>query len=223
MQSFILGKSRLGLPIFAHRFGGTGPRVLLIAATHGDEVEGVALTNSLMEEFLLSFPFRLDVVVVPEFNVDGVLLKQRWNAADVDLNRNLPTKDWTAKILNPRYPPGPSANSEPENQALTRFLSEFQPRFVFNFHSYHPCLAINGDCREEAELLKTWTGSPILEDIGYPTPGCFGTYAGLERNMPTITYEIERGMPFDQVIRVHRPAMIEVLKLLERKFEDASF
>ena len=31
----------------------------------------------------------------------------------------------------------------------------------------------------------------VKKDIGYPTPGSFGTYAGIERNIPIITIELD--------------------------------
>ena len=31
----------------------------------------------------------------------------------------------------------------------------------------------------------------FVADLGYPTPGSFGTYCGIERNIPTITLEYD--------------------------------
>jgi protein MpaA len=140
------------------------------------------------------------------------------NSRGIDLNRNLPTRDWNPKAFTPRYPPGPSPNSEPENQALVKFLGEFQPKMIFSLHSWNPLLNINGDCRPEAETIASLTGYPIEETIGYPTPGCLGTYAGIERNMPTITYEIERGLAPSEILRTHVPALLEALKVSEKRF-----
>lgn len=187
----------------------------MIAGVHGDEIEGVAVGRALMAEFQKSFPFQLRVTLIPEFNPDGVLLKQRTNSAGIDLNRNLPTSDWSPVVKNPRYPPGPHANSEPENQALVEYLKTHHPALILSLHSYQPCINVNGDCRAQAEILARWTGSPIVDSIGYPTPGCLGTYTGIERGMPTITYEIERGLSLDRCIEVHVPAILEVLKYQE--------
>jgi protein MpaA len=78
-------------------------------------------------------------------------------------------------------------------------------------------LNINGDCRAEAEEIARHTGYIIEETIGYPTPGCLGTYAGLERNMPTLTYEIERGMDQNSVLKIHVPAILQSLKICEQR------
>ncbi len=216
MKSSLFGTTRLGLPIVSYHAGWQGPHVMILAGVHGDEVEGVAVARSLLQQFTEAFPYRLRLTLVPEFNVDGVLAHRRWNSANIDLNRNLPTKDWTPEIKNPRYPPGPFANSEPENQALVRFLESDRPDFILSLHSYRfACINPSGDCWPEANLLGRWTGYPVVESIGYETPGCLGTYAGTERQIPNITYEILRDLPLDQVLKQHMPGMFEVLKFIE--------
>lgn len=217
MQTFIFGKTATGLPIPAYRFGHHGPKVLILGGVHGDEIEGVVAAHGLLQEFAQSFVFRLQVTLVPAFNLDGVLRQDRLNANGVDLNRNLPTHDWTSEIAKPRYNPGKTANSEPENQALVEFLTEEKPDFVLSLHSWKPLLNVNGKCRREAEAIAALTGYVIEESIGYPTPGCLGTYAGLEREMPTLTYEIERGQKDQEVLRMHIPAILEGLKVIEAK------
>jgi protein MpaA len=76
-------------------------------------------------------------------------------------------------------------------------------------------LNINGDCTREAQVIAQWTKYTIEESIGYPTPGCLGTYCGLERDMPTLTYEIERGLDTQSILSIHVPAIEEALKVTE--------
>jgi protein MpaA len=217
MTTTIFGQTSLGLPILAYRFQNLGPKVLILGGVHGDEIEGVIAAQALLQSFLKSFPYRLDLALVPAFNADGVLLRSRTNSRGVDLNRNLPTKDWSPEVKTPRYHPGPFANSEPENQALARFIENEKPSFVLSLHSWHPVLNVNGDCLAEAQTLSRWTGYRIDADIGYPTPGCLGTFAGLERNSATLTYEIERGLAADKIIATHVPAILECLKETEKR------
>lgn len=231
MKTRVLGKSSLGLPIVAYDFepraagadSGAGaaaaPRVLILGGVHGDEYEGVAAADGLLDALLASGnPFRLAITVVPRFNPDGVLNKTRGNGNGVDLNRNLPTKDWSPEIKTPRYHPGPRAGSEPENQALMAELESAKPRLILSLHSWNPVLNVNGDCLPEAESLSKSTGYKIDADIGYPTPGCLGTYAGLERDIPTLTYEIQRGQAVPEVLRIHVPAVLDALKITEKRF-----
>jgi len=218
MTSFVFGSTALGLPIEAFRFGpGAGPKVLILAGVHGDEKEGVVAALGLLKSFHAHFPYKLDLTLVPRFNEDGVLLGTRMNSHGVDLNRNMPTKDWSPEVKTPRYNPGPSAASEPESVALAKFLETEKPVFLMSLHSWHPVLNVNGDCRKEAEVLSRLTGYKIDDDIGYPAPGCLGTYAGLERSSPTLTYEIERGLAHGETLRVHVPAILECLKETEKR------
>lgn len=218
MKSFIFGSSASHLPIPAFRFGPSdAARVLILGGVHGDEIEGVWAGYGLLKSFAESFSYRLSLVLVPAFNLDGVLAKDRRNSHGVDLNRNLPSRDWTSHVATERYHPGPSANSEPENQALVKFLELEKPQFILSLHSWKPMLNINGGCRPEAEEIAKRTGYVIEETIGYPTPGSLGTYAGLEREMPTLTYEIERGLDQESVLKIHVPAILEALKVSETR------
>ena len=36
---------------------------------------------------------------------------------------------------------------------------------------------------------------PVEESIGYPTPGSFGTWAGIEKGIPIITLELDEEVP----------------------------
>ena len=216
-SSFIFGRTADGLAIPAHSFGTTGPRILVLGGVHGDEIEGVVAAQGLLERFAEAFPYRLRLTLVPTFNLDGVLARERRNSRGIDLNRNLPTKDWTNDVAEPRYYPGPSANSEPENRALCAFIETEKPTFILSLHSWKPMLNINGDCRTIAEAIAKQTGYIVTESIGYPTPGCLGTYAGLERDLPTLTYEIERGLPAEPILRIHVPAILEGLKVCEAR------
>ena len=216
MMLRVLSRTHLNLPILAYDFGkSTDPKILILGGIHGDETEGVACAKALLAYFLKDFPYRLQVTLIPEANPDGCLLNTRTNSRGVDLNRNLPTKDWSSEIKSERYHPGTSPLSEVENQTLVEELKT-GVQFILSLHSWKPILNVNGDCLQEAEVLSKLTGYGIDQDIGYPTPGCLGTYAGLERNIPTLTYEIERGLKTDLVIQNHVPAILEMLKVSER-------
>lgn len=215
MKSSIFGKTASGLPIPAFHFGRSGAEVLILGGVHGDEPEGVKAAWGLIDLWSQNFPLGLQATVVPTFNLDGVLAGNRLNAHGVDLNRNLPTNDWSPNVASPRYNPGPQALSEPENQALLQWLDAHRAVLVISLHSWKPLLNVNGDCVREASVIAEWTGYKIEESIGYPTPGCLGTYCGLERDIPTLTYEIERGLDTESILKIHVPALTEGLKVTE--------
>ena len=54
---------------------------------------------------------------------------------------------------------------------------------------------------------------PVEENIGYPTPGSFGTWAGIEKEIPTITLELDKEVGVESL----REPIFEIFKLLEDK------
>ncbi len=216
MKIYKFGETTLGLPLHAFEWKTEpkNPHVLILGGVHGDEPEGVVCARGLLQKFIENFDFKLNLTLIPEFNPEGVLLKTRGNSNKVDLNRNLTTKDWSPTAATVRYYPGPAAMSEKENQALVEFIKTEQPNVIYSLHSWKPMLNTNG-VLPEAEVISKMTGYVIEPDIGYPTPGSLGTYAGLEKNIPTLTYEIERDIPFDQILRIHVPAILAGLKISE--------
>ena len=217
MKTYSFGTTVTGLAIPAFRWEEGGPEVLVIGGVHGDEPEGVIAAHALLRKFFDGFPFRLSLTLVPALNLDGVLAASRLNARGVDLNRNLATRDWDPKAHQPRYNPGTEPNSEPENQALVSYLEKRKPRFVMSLHSWKPVLNVNGGCIAEAEAISKVNGYRIDESIGYPTPGCLGTYAGIERDMPTLTFEIERGLAPAAIVSDQVPAILAGLRSAERE------
>ena len=217
MNTTTLGYSVSGLPISAFQWGEGVPHVLILAGVHGDEVEGVYVGQGLLGEFHKKFPYNMKLTLIPLFNPDGVLQQRRTNEHLVDLNRNLPTKDWSPEIAKEKYHPGPAPNSEPENQALVKWLEKNSPHLIISLHSWKPMINVNGNCQLEADILSQETGYKISEDIGYPTPGSLGTYCGLERNIPTITYEVERGLSFQKTLKIHVPAIQKALFKSEQR------
>ncbi|MBN20460.1 MAG: carboxypeptidase [Bdellovibrionaceae bacterium] len=217
MMPILFGRTTQNLPIWGNSFLHQGPSILILGGVHGDETEGVIACLELQKLlFEKKDPFKLNITIVPAFNQDGVLAGTRHNANGVDLNRNLPTKDWEGTAHQKKYQPGPSPNSESENQALVQWIETHHPHFIFSLHSWKPTLNLNGECDEVAKILMKKTGYESNRDMGYPTPGCLGTYTGHERNIPTITYEIERGSSTQDIVNLHPPALMEALSFLEK-------
>lgn len=214
-KAYTFGKTANGLIIPAYHFGERGPEIFIVGGVHGDEVEGITAANGLLNQFSQAFPFKIKLTLIPVFNLDGAYRCQRKNAHGVDLNRNLPTQDWSSEATNEKYTPGPYANSEPENQALVEYLKTQNPQFIITLHSWKPMLNTNGDCDAVAKRIASYTGYKMTDDIGYPTPGSLGTYCGLERQIPTITYELARGLGAQSILNKHVPAIMEGLKVLE--------
>ena len=215
MNTLFLERTAGGLPIPGYIFGESGPVVLILGGVHGDEREGIELCLGLLDHLRRGPVPRVRATLIPALNVDGMLRGQRGNSAGVDLNRNLPTADWSPEIATPRYHPGPAAGSEPESMALTAWIATAAPRFIISLHSFRdPMVNVNGDCGHAAEALSRRGGYRVSPTIGYPTPGCLGTYAGVERGIPTITYELLRGMPTADILNTHVPALLDALDVI---------
>jgi len=185
------GKSVEGHSIPAYKTDVKADKYLyLLAGTHGDEVEGIHVLKELFAWLKNEHSMKdMPIVVVPILNVDGYRASTRVNAHMVDLNRNYPTKDWTSEASQKKYNPGPKALSEPENQYLVKLLDKYRPGFIISFHTWKPILNYNGDCQDVAEFLSSYNKYPISSDIGYPTPGSFGSFVPEKYKAGVLTFE----------------------------------
>lgn len=215
MQTF--GHTSQGLPIFSYSFGKSGPPILILGGVHGDEPEGIYVAQGLLRDFNKTFEYNLQLTLVPIFNIEGALKSERTNSNKVDLNRNLPTKDWTEKFEKERYNPGQAPCSEPENKALVDWIKKNKPKLIISLHSWNPMINVNGDCEPEASIIAQHTQYKIADYIGYPTPGSLGSYCGIERNIPTITYEVAKGSSAKEALELHVPAIKKALFETEKR------
>lgn len=145
------------------------------------------------------------LLFIPCLNPDGMQLGTRTNANGVDLNRNFPTKNWgedtSAAGSNPSdYFGGKSAGSEIETKFVMEILEEYKPSSILTLHAPYKVVNYDGPARELAEEISDIMGYPVEESIGYPTPGSFGTYAGIERQVPTITLELDETCPVENLV-----------------------
>ena len=204
-----IGRSAGGHSISARRINGkSNKRILLIGGVHGNETEGVAFMVGFCNEMADVSTYDHELFLIPVANPDGFLSYERKNSNGVDLNRNLPTKDWSPEAAEDKYHPGPAAGSEPENQALIRVIEDYKPDYIIPFHSWKPMINVNGPAKPFAEKMQKYLKMPIVDDIGYPTPGSLGTYTGWEKNIPTITLEFERGISLETVYQQAKQGII---------------
>jgi protein MpaA len=191
-----VGRSVEGRAIGAYVFRGTPKRtVLILGGFHGDEPKSVLVARRWVD-FLLTERDPIDDarwVVVPLVNPDGYAKRQRRNARRVDINRNFPTKNWMPTSPRTRMYGGPTAASEPETRAVMAVVRRFRPMRIMTIHSIgldRHCNNYDGPGRALALAMRRYNHYPVTASIGYPTPGSFGTWAGGERNITTITLEL---------------------------------
>ena len=148
---------------------------------------------------------RRGLLFIPCLNPDGMQLGKRTNANGVDLNRNFPTKNWGEDTSlagsNPsEYYGGESAGSEVETQFVMNVIEEYKPERILTLHAPYKVVNYDGPAKEWAEEISKIIEYPVEESIGYPTPGSFGTYCGIERNIPTITLELDEKISIEQLV-----------------------
>ena len=127
---------------------------------------------------------------IPCLNPDGKAQNRRQNANGIDLNRNFPTKNWR-RIENPQYFGGTMAGSEIETKFMIEILNDYKFDAILSIHAPFKIVNYDGEARELVQKISELTNYPVQADIGYPTPGSFGNYAGVERKIPTITLELD--------------------------------
>lgn len=163
--------------------------ILIVGGIHGDEPEGVWLSEHCLE-WLKTCDVKVPWLLVTCINPDGFLKRERTNSHGVDLNRNFPCSNWSPEHDKPRYYPGPSPNSEPEVQALVKLINATSPQLIIHCHSWKPCVVYTGEpALRDSQRLGKASGYEVRPDIGYPTPGSLGEYGWKEKGIPVICVE----------------------------------
>lgn len=158
--------------------------ILVVGVVHGDEPQGEDLINRYLAANESGMLF------IPSLNPDGKQLGRRTNSNGVDINRNFPTKNWELTEKD-NYFGGESPASEIETKFLINVIEEYKPKLILTLHTPYKIVNYDGPAKEVSEKISEIISYPVEESIGYPTPGSFGTYAGVEKNIPTITLEMD--------------------------------
>ncbi len=143
---------------------------------------------------------------IPCLNPDGLQLNTRCNANGVDINRNFPTKNWgedTSKAgTNPaNYYSGTSPASEIETKFVIDVIEKYQPELILTLHAPYKIVNYDGPAKDIAQKISDIIKYPVEPSIGYPTPGSFGTWAGVEKNIPIITLELDEKISVEKLLQ----------------------
>ena len=148
------------------------------------------------------------LLFIPCLNPDGMSANTRVNANNVDLNRNFPTQNWgknegdnaTCDDETTAYFGGKSPASEIETKFVIDIIEKYQPKLILTLHAPYKVVNYDGPAKEVAEKISQIINYPAEGSIGYPTPGSFGTYCGVERNIPTITLELDEEIQVQELV-----------------------
>ena len=170
------------------------PTVLVIGCFHGDEPQGEFLINNYLAKVQ-----NTNLLFIPRLNSQST----RTNKNGVDLNRNFPTKNWELTKKN-EYFGGAKPASEEETKFLINLVEKYQPKIILTLHAPYKIVNFDGPKgKSELSVIKKISeimNYPIEESIGYPTPGSFGTWAGLEKGILTITLELDEDIEIEKLI-----------------------
>jgi N-acetylmuramoyl-L-alanine amidase len=149
--SIEIGRSAQGRPIRAERIGGARASIALLVAgpVHGNEPAGKQVIARLRRQ---RPPSGTAIWLIPDPNPDGAAAGTRQNADGVDLNRNFPYR-WRADG-HPfdTYHSGSGPLSEPESQALARFVERVKPRATLWYH-------------QALSMVVRSAGDPVLQRL----------------------------------------------------------
>jgi carboxypeptidase T len=199
----VIGKSLEGRDIWAIKISenpgkevASKPVILFNSMHHAREVMtpevAIDIIDYLTQRYnsddrVTNWVNRNEIWVIPMFNVDGN--QKVWDADSmwrkntrggygVDINRNYPSTWNTCNGSSSRQSAqdyrGPEAASEPETQAMMKFVSEITPVFNISYHSYSELVLYPYGCRplkveqdavasigkEMGTLLKYKAGTP---------------------------------------------------------------
>lgn len=157
-------------------------KLLVIAGIHGEEPETTFLLSRCLR--LLDAPLEGTAFVLC-VNPDGMTLGTRGNFNGVDLNRNFPVSAkaeeyvYSRSVLEASRDTALRSSSgwcvEPEVQGLLDLLRRLQPEEVLSMHAPIGCVDAPVRTPLVDGLCETFS-LPWVPDIGYPTPGSFGTW-----------------------------------------------
>jgi len=182
-EVFGFGQSVEGRNLVAYRLGGGSKVIFLVGGIHtGFESNTAVLIEQMRayyEENLGAILPSVSLIFVPTLKVDGPeygrQLRGRFNANNVDLNRNWGC-GWSeaAVFRNGSVDPGSQPFSEPETTALGSLIQRVRPEAVIFYHS-----AANGvfagNCDADSEV-STPLADVYGQASGYPYGTEFSAY-----------------------------------------------
>ncbi len=215
LQSLEYGRTVLGSPLLYYPCK-RECKLLVIAGIHGEEPE----TTFLLSRVLRAFDDNFDsIAFVLCANPDGMTLGTRGNANGVDLNRNFNTQNFSKEMVGSRsileaprdtlLSSGGAAESEPETLALVSLVENLKPASVLAMHAPMGCVDAPQKTALVERLMATFN-LKWLPDIGYKTPGSFGTWCG-ERGIECVTLELPR-MSLEHLFERYGLAFAEFLE-----------
>jgi predicted deacylase len=136
IRDLTIGSSVQGRPITAVQIGDGVRKLVVVGDTHGGpEANTYQLATQLAEHFRLhpnKVPPEVRLYIIPTLNPDGLALDTRFNANNVDLNRNMntnldacPENDWGSEVFGAYGIVSNTGGDFPDSEGESRLIRSF--------------------------------------------------------------------------------------------------
>lgn len=200
----VIGNSVNGRPITAYYYGSGDTTILFTGGIHGSEPSGTYLMQDWVEYLdknASQIPAGRRVVVVPNLNPDGIATRNRYNAHNVNLDRNFDSSDWASDIDTGKGilqgGGGAVPFSEPESVAIANLTTRLKPRLVMSYHARGSLVGMNdvADARAIGSVYAGMVGYGMMFDnteavMGYTLTGEYETWLGETLGAPAVLIEL---------------------------------
>jgi len=193
--------SKLEMPIHVVRGRKNGPRLLVCAALHGDEINGVEIIRRLVSDKAIS-RLRGDLIAIPIVNVYGFIHQIRYLPDRRDLNRCFPGSDKGSMAARLAY----------------LFLHEIVEKCThgIDLHTaatHRDNLPQVRACLSDPATLEMAHAFPVPILLDAPfRPGTIREAAS-KLNIPWLVYEAGEALRFDEVsIRAGQRGILQVMR-----------
>ncbi len=182
----------------------TGPTLLVCGTLHGDEINGVAISQKLLNLRLLK-SLKGTLIVIPAINVYGMMT----------LSRNLPDR----RDLEGNFPGSKTGSFASRLAYLLREEIFSHITHCIDLHTGEsnivkfPQVKTSLENEENRSLAKAFN-APVMLDVP-PEQGLLWLSKQDERPIPTIIYEVGEGLRLDaQGIKIGVNGVVRVMKTL---------
>lgn len=239
VEWFVLGNSREGRNIRCYKIGNGPKKVLFVAGIHGNEVGTVKLAQNLINWIFAKREkfFNLTIFIVPSLNPDGAEVARqfpdyfgrgrfgRFNAGEVDLDRNFPTQNWQPKAIWPRgqnygdeaieVSGGSAPGSETEVRAIINFIKNENIENIISFHNVAGDVIVNLENPVAVGWAKIYNQKAKFRIVKSPKLSGNMSEWCLENNINFMTVEGTTRWGSDW--KKQRAALVEVLTALQQQ------
>ncbi len=197
--------TRMQMPVRILRGRQSGPTLLVNAAIHGDEINGVEIIRRLLAMPIMK-RLRGTVLAVPVVNVFGFIAHTRYLPDRRDLNRCFPGFDKG------------SLGSRLANLFLDEIFAKASHCIDLHTGARHranlPQIRTDMNISENQTMAKAF-GVPVILDSNTPPDGTLRKVA-MDRGTPLIVYEGGEALRFDELsIRAGVRGVMSVMRFLK--------